>query len=155
MARPRKNSEDESTPGPMDERTFKTFLKKLDLAQAEVEDKAEEAKTARSELSGIWKEFKKQGGKPDTMRAVMSLRKMDEGDLIQFEEDRRRYAEWMKLPIGTQANLLGAAPEPDEDDEEVTAAAPAAVPPMTARSRRGPKGPKLVEPANTTGSPLN
>jgi hypothetical protein len=142
----------------MDERTFKIFLKKLDLAQVEVEEAAEEAKAARSVLSAIWKDFKKQGGKPDTMRAVMSLRKMDEGDLLQFEEDRRRYAEWMKLPIGAQPTLFDAAPQreaDDEDEEEETHAAPPPVPPMTARARRGAKGPKLVEPENTTGSPLN
>ena len=118
MANRRKSQDgeaDETEVGPMDERTFKAFLKKLDLAQANVEEKAAEVKTARSDLSGIWKDFKKQGGKNETMRDVMRLRSMDEGDLIQHEADRQRYADWMKLPIHTQPSLFGAAadqPEP-------------------------------------------
>jgi hypothetical protein len=148
--------------GPMDEKTFKGFLKKLDLAQVKVDETAEEAKSARSAKSAIWKEFKKQGGKPETLRAVMALRSLDEGDLIQQEEDRKRYSEWMKLPIYTQTSLFEETPADtdadtanEDDTDMVESAAPAPVPPLTARARGGRKGPKLVEPENTSGSPLN
>jgi hypothetical protein len=142
--------------GPMDEKTFKGFLKKLDLAQVKVDETAEEAKSARSAKSAIWKEFKKQGGKPETLRAVMALRSLDEGDLIQQEEDRKRYSEWMKLPIYTQTSLFEEDTAGEEGDSETAeAAAPAAVPPITARARGGKKSPKLVDVPNTTNSPLN
>jgi hypothetical protein len=144
-----KASEDDGVVGPMDEKTFKSFLKKLDLAQAAVEDAADETKTKRSVLSALWKEFKKAGGKPDTMREVMRLRTMEEGDLLQYIEDRDRYAGWLKLPIGVQASLFD---EPIEEpaEEDVEAAAP-----EPATRQRKSRGPKLVDAPNVTGSPLN
>jgi uncharacterized protein (UPF0335 family) len=164
--RPR-GADDSNLPiGPMSENQFRAFLREIDKLQAKVEDAAEEVKTARSALSAKWKEFKKQGGKSDAMRECMALRKMEEGDLIQHEEDRRRYAAWMRLPIGAQPDMFAAdesgadtedahETEGDAEDEPTHAPEPVIAAPMTARAKRGQKGPKLVETPNTTNSPLN
>jgi hypothetical protein len=84
---------------------------------------------------------------------------MEESDLLQYVEDRNRYAAWLKLPFGAQPSLFDepapkaaqADESPDEDDTETGAPEPVVA---TAR-RRGARGPKLVDAPNVTGSPLN
>jgi hypothetical protein len=150
----------------MDEKQFREFLRQIDLLRADVEEAADELKTKRSELSAAYKSFKKNGGKLDALKQCMAMRKLDEGDLIQLEEDRKRYAAWMRLPIGGQADMFAEAPDTIDDGADDNGAddgpdepshAPAAVvaAPMTARAKRGRRGPQLVEPPNTTDSPFH
>ena len=133
--------------GGITEKEFKSFLKKLDLAQGKVGEATAEAKTARSELSAIWKAFKKAGGKPDTMREVMALRNMEDGDRIQHEADRVAYAKFMKLPLGAQPDMF--------EDEIEQSAAPEAPPVPLPLAYPPKRGRRANEPANETGSPLN
>jgi hypothetical protein len=148
----------------MNEKQFREFLRQIDLLRADVEEAAAELKSKRSELSAAYKAFKKNGGKLDALKQCMAMRTMDEGDLIQLEEDRRRYAAWMRLPIGAQLDMFADADaareednaeEEDGEDEAAHAPEPVIAAPMTARAKRGPKGPKLVDPPNKTNSPLN
>jgi uncharacterized protein (UPF0335 family) len=160
LARPRKIGADDSDMpiGPMGERDYRDYMRRIDLALSDVEDTADEAKTARSALQALYKDFKKNGGDPDVLRECMKMRRMDEGDLIAREETRKRYGSWMRLPLGHQTSMFGdgqpeAGTEEDAEEPEPHTAAKASEPPMTARSKRGPKGPKLVD--NPSGSPLN
>lgn len=92
--------------------TQEVFLK----AAAQMAQLNQERQELNARVNAARKQMKANGIELGAMDAMLKMAEWDRGEIRESFDVRRRYAEWLNLPIGTQIDLFKGM-----DDEEIQA----------------------------------
>lgn len=106
-------------PGNVTRGTVEEYASKIFAQQRRVTECAEELKTERAELSGLYKSAKNEGVNTDAIKAVGKMRKEDPSEIRTRQRDIRRYLSVLAPDHAKQLDMFvnwgGSVSDPDAE----------------------------------------